>query len=245
MDTPNDLGEDPLLLEDIDVEKPQQLQPIINAEVVIEMPVVEDELDDTLESIEDKSSFAVESLEDANMPIDTLETLGQDIGNLELIDSDTVPANETIPEDDTFQDFKKLLDVYLESYDQKQVEDIKGTVETIEAAIDECNQLTEQSSDEEKILVVQNLRHLCLELFNSLDIEYDEKTIYQFLESIILIDSVIHATLTNEMSIKELNYLGTREYKPSDDVISLIGLKQQDSKPYLALGQYMLQMCLV
>ena len=171
----------------------------------------------------------------------------EDVPDVLLTEAITLETEEdvsTIPEAPTSQGFEKEFSLYLESLEPNQAKATKDIIEDLSAAIKESQQLPEEAVIEEKEIIEQKIEELCIQLFESLGIEYDEETIKQFIQSIAIQELFIDVNIeTNELSIEELNDLGTREYKPLDSASLLSGLVQfikQKMQPQLILGRYAL-----
>ncbi|HUD07052.1 MAG TPA: hypothetical protein VMR34_04135 [Candidatus Saccharimonadales bacterium] len=149
-------------------------------------------------------------------------------------------STEPIP----LQDIEAEFSLYLESLEPTQLEEIKNMIETLGIAINDSQQLPEEATTEEEV-IEEKLEELCIQLFESLGIEYDEEIIKQFMHSIAAQESVLNMNIdTNELSIDDLNNMGTHEYKPLDNASLLGGLTQfikQKLQPHLMLGRYALQ----
>lgn len=150
--------------------------------------------------------------------------------------SDSLEA--TVPQGEDFN-------IYLESLEPIQAESTKNVIEALSIAIRESQQLSEEITNEEKEITEQKLEELCIQLFDGLDIEYDEETVKQFMQSITAQESFVNLSIeTDELSIEALNNMGTREYKTPDGTSLLGGLTQfikQKMQPHLILGKYALQ----
>jgi hypothetical protein len=84
-----------------------------------------------------------------------------------------------------------------------------------------------------------------MQLFEGLGIEYDEETIDQFIQNITAQESFVNLNIeTDELSIENLNNMGTREFKALEGTSLLGGLTRfikQKMQPHLILGKYALQ----
>ena len=145
----------------------------------------------------------------------------------------------------TLQGFEEQFSLYLESLEPTQVEATKNVIEALSIAIRESQQLPEGTPSEEKDIIEQKLNELCIQLFESLGIEYDEETIKQFIQSITALELFVNFNIEiEELSIEALNNMGTREYKALEGTSLLGGLTQfirQKMQPHLRLGKYALQ----
>ena len=173
----------------------------------------------------------------------------EDVEDVDVHLSQAVPlevAEEvlTISETATSQGFEKKFSLYLESLEPEQVEVTKNVIEELRDVLKESQQLPEETSGEERERTDQMLEELCIQLFESLGIEYDEEIIMQFIQSITAQESLSNANIeSDKLSIDELNYLGTREYKPFGSSSLLGGLAQyikQKMQSHLILGRYAL-----
>lgn len=148
-------------------------------------------------------------------------------------------------ESTTLQDFEEQFNFYLESLEPSQVEYTKNVIEALSIVIRESQQLPEEATNEEKEIIEQKLEELCIQLFESLGIEYDEETIKQFMQSITQQESFVNLNIeTDALSTEALNNMGTREYKPPEGASLLGGLAQyikHKMQPHLTLGKYALQ----
>ena len=168
---------------------------------------------------------------------------------------DTQPLQATVieslesasesPEATTLQGFEEHFSLYLDSLEPAQVEATKNVIEALSIVIKESQQLPEETTNEEKEIIEQKLEELCMQLFEGLGIEYDEETIDQFIQNITAQESFVNLNIeTDELSIENLNNMGTREFKALEGTSLLGGLTRfikQKMQPHLILGKYALQ----
>ena len=155
--------------------------------------------------------------------------------------TDIVNGSETL----LIDGFEKEFNLYLESLEPEQAETTKNVIEKLSVALKESQQLSDETTDEAKETAEQRLEELCKQLVESISPEYDEEIIEWFMQSITtqepLSDTDIEAY---ELSIDELKYLGTHEYKHFGSASLLVDLAQfikQKMQPRRVLGRYALQ----
>ncbi|HUY53441.1 MAG TPA: hypothetical protein VMV24_02610 [Candidatus Dormibacteraeota bacterium] len=241
IDTSNDL-ENSLDFRNVDHEEFKQFEPIIHGSDVIEIIEADNNPEDSLDDPRDGVLFISEYPDSLDTQTEIQEILIQDSKDPEFAQLHESLTVESSPGNNAFQDFEEELNIYLESFEQTQIDDIKSIIETMKTMIDKSYQLTEQSTDEEKRFILQSLQQLCSQLFDNLEIECSENTVNQFIESLVVENSIVHTMLSDGMSIRRLNHTGTHEYKPYADAILSNSPGQQNIQSFLILSQYMLRM---
>jgi len=172
----------------------------------------------------------------------------EDVEDVQTIQT-MVPETETdivnSSEATVIGDHEKGFSLHLESLEPTQVEFIKNVIEELSVALKESQDLTEETTSQEKESIDQKLEELCRQLFESLGIECDEEVIKQFIQGITARESLSNVKIESaELSVDKLNYLGTREYKPLGGASLLGSLTQfikQKMQPHLILGRYALR----
>ena len=140
---------------------------------------------------------------------------------------------------------EKELDIYLESIDPEQADKIIKVVNELRIILKENQNFLEESSVEIKEIVDHRVEELCRQLFENLDIAYDDKIIKEFIFMIKMRESLYKLNIeSNDLSIDRLNYLGTLEYKSFWGTLSLgsfAKLIKRKIQPNLILGRYAIQ----
>jgi hypothetical protein len=159
-----------------------------------------------------------------------------------IVDAEIVPA---IAEAATFQGIEEEFGLDLESLQPRQVETTNNILEELRIVLKEIQQPSEETTTEEKEIMELRLEELCIQLFEVVGLGYDKEIVHKFIQTMTEQESSSNRGFEpDQLYVDELNYLGTREYKPLGNATLLGGLTQfikHKMQSRLVLGRYALQ----
>jgi hypothetical protein len=150
---------------------------------------------------------------------------------------DPVLAEEAKP-----NELRIELSTYIETLEPAKAEAAEEILQTLVKVL-EVNQIAIENGEEISEVDVKNIEHLFVELLESLNLDYQDETVKQLMQNLFSPEMIAEITEDYELSIDQLNYLGTREYKStsvSTLLTSLVQMIKQKVEYHLRLGKYAL-----
>lgn len=147
----------------------------------------------------------------------------------------TVETEETI-------DLRAELNSYIETLEPSKAEAAEAALKSLTEAL-EANHERKGDPAESSAIEIKEIEHIFVELLEALNLDYADETVKKLIQSLFTPELLAEITEDYELSIDQLNYLGTREYKPASitSLFShLLQLIKQKARPYLQLGKYAL-----
>lgn len=161
------------------------------------------------------------------------------------------PAGETaarfLTETPGTSELRAKLSAYMETLEPDKAEVAETALKTLVEVL-EVKQKTFDNGEEISEVHAIRIEYLFVELLESLNLDYEDEAAKQLLQSLLSPKIIAEITEGYELSIDLLNYLGTREYKPSSVTslfTNLIQMTKRKIEPHLRLGKYALSVSMV
>ena len=90
---------------------------------------------------------------------------------------------------------------------------------------------------------VKEIEHMFVKLLDALNLDYNDDTVKGLMHTLFTPELIGEIVQDHQLSIDQLNNLGTREYKPTSVTslfTSLMQMIKQKIEPYLMVGKYAL-----
>jgi len=139
-------------------------------------------------------------------------------------------------------DLQVELRAYIETLEPSKAEAADTALKSLVEALEERHERTDIDA-ESPVIAVQEIEHLFVELLEALNLDYEDETMKKLIQDLITPELLAEITEDYELSIDQLNYMGTREYNPTSVTSlfsSLMQMIKQKIEPLLRLGKYAL-----
>ena len=150
---------------------------------------------------------------------------------------DPVLAEEVKP-----KEIRNELSTYIETLEPAKAEAAEEILQALVKVL-EVNQIAIENGEEISEVDVKKIEHLFVELLEPLNLDYQDETVKQLMQNLFSSEMIAEITEDYDLSIDQLNYLGTREYKSASFVTlltSLVQMIKQKVVYHLRLGKYAL-----
>jgi hypothetical protein len=164
------------------------------------------------------------------------------------VPADVPVLNETLAENIVQQEtaspveLEEELSAYIQLLQPSKAETARATLDELVEAV-KLIQENVRSDSVEVIVPTEKIEQLFAQLLESLGLDYGEETVRGIMQTLLSPEILEELAEEEQLSIDQLNYMGTREYK-SNSVISmftsLIQLIKDKVEPYLRIGRYAL-----
>jgi hypothetical protein len=241
--------EDPDITLQVKVDSTEE--PIFNIDERMADPVLDHQAQEVSEVIKDTNII---SKFDANQAdIEEVESDVQPFNSkvkLSIASDETIDLPEQVREEGLRFLTKTLkqrearveLNTYTETIESERAEVTEMIHQTLVEVL-EASQIAIENGEEISERDVKKIEHLFVETPESLNLDYQDETVKKIVQDLFSPEIIAKITEEYELSIDQLNYLGTREYKTNSvasPLTSLVGMIKKKIESHLRLGKYVL-----
>jgi hypothetical protein len=146
-----------------------------------------------------------------------------------------------LPETSISSELHIELTKYIATLDLQKSNAAETALQTLIEVL-EVNQIIVENGEDVSELETNKIEHLFIELLELLNLDFRDETVKKLMQDLFSSEMITEITDKYQLSINQLNSLGTREYKPSvtSALTRLVQMIQQRLETHLKLGRYVL-----